>query len=42
MPWCFAWSPDKRFLAIGSSDGSLVIWNTPKIRAQLAEIGLDW
>jgi eukaryotic-like serine/threonine-protein kinase len=41
-PWCFAWSPDKRRLAVGSCDGSLVIWNIPKIRSQLAEIGLDW
>jgi hypothetical protein len=25
-----------------SSDGSLTIWNIPRIRAQLAQIGLDW
>src|SRR5439155_24678632 len=41
LPWCFAWSPDKKLLAVGSADGSLAIWNIPKIRSQLAEIGLD-
>ena len=40
--WALAWSPDRQRLAAGFSDGSLVIWNIPRIRAQLAEIGLDW
>jgi WD40 repeat protein len=42
LSWSFAWSPDRKLLAIGSSDGSLAIWNIPKVRSQLAEIGLDW
>jgi WD40 repeat protein len=42
QPWCLAWSPDRKQLAVASSDGSLTIWNIPKIRALLAEIGLDW
>jgi WD40 repeat protein len=42
QPWCLAWSPDRSQLAVASSDGSLVIWNMPKIRLQLAEIGLGW
>jgi WD40 repeat protein/serine/threonine protein kinase len=37
-----AWSPDGMRLAIGSADGNLVIWNLPKVRAQLATIGLAW
>jgi WD40 repeat protein/serine/threonine protein kinase len=40
--WSLAWSPDRARLAVGSSDGGLVIWNIPKIREQLAAIGLDW
>jgi hypothetical protein len=40
--WALAWSPDRRRLAAGFSDGSLVLWNIPRIRAQLAQIGLDW
>jgi WD40 repeat protein len=42
VPWCFAWSPDRKLLAVGSPDGGLQIWNMPIIRSQLAEIGLDW
>jgi WD40 repeat protein len=37
-----AWSPNRALLAASYSDGSLVLWNVPRIRAQLAEIGLDW
>jgi WD40 repeat protein len=37
-----AWSPNHELLAAGFFDGSLVIWNIPRIRARLAEIGLDW
>jgi hypothetical protein len=40
--WSLAWSPDRQRLAAGFSDGSLVLWNIPRIRAQLAQIGLDW
>jgi len=40
--WGLAWSPNRELLAASFSDGSLVLWNIPKIRAQLAEIGLDW
>ena len=40
--WALAWSPDRQRLAAGFSDGSLVIWNIPRIRAQLAQIGLNW
>jgi WD40 repeat protein len=42
LPWCFAWSPGKELLAVGSSDGALVIWNLPSIRSQLAQVGLSW
>jgi WD40 repeat protein len=40
--WALAWSPDGKLLATGSSDGALVIWDLPRVRAQLAEIGLGW
>jgi hypothetical protein len=40
--WGLAWNPQRELLAAGFSDGSLVLWNIPSIRAQLAEIGLDW
>jgi len=40
--WSLAWSPDRALLAAGFSDGSLVLWNIPRVRAKLAEIGLDW
>jgi WD40 repeat protein len=36
------WSPDQKLLAVGGYDGSVEIWNLPKINAKLAEIGLDW
>jgi WD40 repeat protein/serine/threonine protein kinase len=41
-PWCMAWSPDKRLLAVGLEHGGIAIWDLPKMRAQLASIGLDW
>jgi WD40 repeat protein len=41
-PWCLAWSPDKELLAVGSEQGGIALWNLPKIRAQLAGIGLGW
>jgi WD40 repeat protein len=37
-----AWSPNRELLAASYSDGSLALWNVPRIRARLAEIGLDW
>jgi WD40 repeat protein len=37
-----AWSPSRQLLAVGSADGGIAIWNIPQIRAQLAEIELDW
>jgi WD40 repeat protein/tetratricopeptide (TPR) repeat protein len=40
--WSLAWSPDGERLALGLADGGLVIWNVPKIQAQLARIGLAW
>jgi WD40 repeat protein len=36
------WSPDREQLAVGNYDGSLEIWNLPKINAKLTEIGLGW
>jgi len=40
--WGLAWSPNRELLTASFSDGELVLWNIPRIRAQLAEIGLDW
>jgi WD40 repeat protein len=40
--WSLAWSPDREHLAVGSSDGGLVIWNLPKINTELTRIGLGW
>jgi hypothetical protein len=37
-----AWSPDRKLLAASYSDGSLALWNIPRIRDRLAEIGLNW
>jgi WD40 repeat protein len=37
-----AWSPDGRLLAVSSSDGGPVIWNIPRVRAQLRTLSLDW
>jgi tetratricopeptide (TPR) repeat protein len=37
-----AWSPDRERLAVGLADGGLAIWNVPKIKDQLARIGLAW
>jgi WD40 repeat protein len=41
-PWCMAWSPDKSLLAVGSEHGSITLWDLPRMRSQLANIGLDW
>jgi WD40 repeat protein len=40
--WSLAWSPDKNLLAVGSSDGSLVVWGLPRIKTELSRIGLGW
>jgi WD40 repeat protein len=40
--YCIAWSPDHRRLAVGTSDGTLSIWDMPAVRARLADIRLDW
>lgn len=40
--WSLTWSPDGERLAVGLADGSLEIWNVPKIQAQLSQIGLAW
>jgi WD40 repeat protein/serine/threonine protein kinase len=40
--WGLAWAPNHDLLAGGFSDGSVVLWNIPRVRARLAEIGLDW
>jgi WD40 repeat protein len=42
MPWCLAWSPNKDLLALGLPDGEVAIWNIPKLKAQLDELGLGW
>jgi WD40 repeat protein/serine/threonine protein kinase len=40
--YCFAWSPKRERLAVGSSDGAVAIWNLVKMKAQLDAIGLGW
>jgi serine/threonine protein kinase/WD40 repeat protein/tetratricopeptide (TPR) repeat protein len=42
LGWTQALSPDGKHLATGRTDGGLVIWNVPRIQAQLAKIGLAW
>jgi WD40 repeat protein len=42
MPWSLAWNPSRNLLAVGTSDGGLVLWNIPMVRRQLADLGLDW
>jgi WD40 repeat protein len=37
-----SWSPNRELLAVGTSDGGLVIWNLPEVKARLAEISLGW
>ena len=39
--WSLAWSPDARRLAVGLSDGGLVLWDLEQVRARLAESGID-
>ncbi len=42
ITWSLAWSPRGDRLAVGSSDGGVVLWNLPQVHRQLAEIGLGW
>jgi WD40 repeat protein len=37
-----AWSPHGERLAVGLFDGSLAIWDVPRVREQLAGLGLAW
>jgi WD40 repeat protein/serine/threonine protein kinase len=37
-----AWSPNRSYLAVGSADGGLALWDLPAVRRQLAGLGLDW
>jgi serine/threonine protein kinase/WD40 repeat protein len=39
--WTLAWSPDRRGLAVGTADGVVAIWNLERVRAALAEFGID-
>ena len=39
--WSMAWSPKGDQLAVGLSDGGLVLWDLPIIEAELARIGLE-
>jgi WD40 repeat protein len=40
IPWNLNWSPDGRRLAVGMSDGGVVIWDLEQVRARLAEFGI--
>jgi eukaryotic-like serine/threonine-protein kinase len=48
LPWensqviALAWSPNRSYLAVGSGDGGLAVWDLPAVRSQLAGLGLDW
>jgi WD40 repeat protein len=37
-----AWSPNRTYLAVGSADGGLAVWNLSTVRSKLAGLGLDW
>ena len=39
--WSLAFSPDSRKLALGMSDGGLVVWDLQVIGSELAELDLD-
>jgi hypothetical protein len=40
--WGLTWSPNRELLAASLADGGVVLWHFPRLRAQLAEMGLDW
>jgi tetratricopeptide (TPR) repeat protein len=42
ITWGDAPSPDNERVATGRADGGMVIWNVPRMQAQLAKIGLEW
>jgi WD40 repeat protein/tRNA A-37 threonylcarbamoyl transferase component Bud32 len=37
-----AFSPDRTQLAVGLTDGTIVVWDFDRLHRQLAAIGLDW
>jgi eukaryotic-like serine/threonine-protein kinase len=39
--WSLAWAHDARRLAVGLSDGGLVVWDLERVRALLAASGID-
>jgi WD40 repeat protein len=39
--WSLAWKPGQNRLAVGTSDGELVIWDLDKVRSNLVDLGLD-
>lgn len=39
---CVALSPNGRWLAAGSSDGQVQLWDLQTVRSQLNRVGLDW
>jgi WD40 repeat protein len=39
--WSLAWTPKGDRLAVGLSDGGLVVWDLPAIETELAGIGLE-
>lgn len=41
-PTALAWDPAGKRLAVARDDGELVVWDVPRIRAQLDRIGLGW
>jgi WD40 repeat protein len=40
--WSLAWDASGTQLAVGQSDGGLVVWHLPRIEQKLAESGLQW
>jgi serine/threonine protein kinase/WD40 repeat protein len=38
--WSLAWSPDGTRVAVGTSDGSIAVWNLEQVRERLAEFGI--
>jgi WD40 repeat protein len=37
---CLAWSPDRSTLVVGRVNGGVLLWHFPRIREQLAKLGL--
>ena len=40
--WTLNWSPISQTLAVGRSDGRLLIWNIDQIHDRLSELGVGW